>query len=184
MNNIDEHEEELKKYETILNHCEEICKNQDKRKNDVDTKTSYMLVVAVFLMGILLENSVHIDLIFSNDINSLSVMEIIVRFHISLCYIASLILCLIGIFNFILVLINKKYEKLKVEIMRPNEINKEKYIKILKGLINNYIDITLINSKVNDKTLKQYKRGVILILITMFFTVGIFLIAPIFKGGI
>lgn len=168
----------------ILNHCEETCKNQDKRKNDVDTKTSYMLVVAVFLMRILLENSVYIDLIFTNDINSLSAMKIIVRFCISLCYISSLVLCLIGIFNFILVLINKKYEKLKIEIMRPDEINKEKYIKILKGLINNYIDITLINSKVNDKILKQYKRSVILILIIMFFTVGIFLIVPLFKGGI
>ena len=53
-----EENKELKKYKLILEHCMIDLKGQDERKVNVDTKTSYILIILVFLLGVILQNDI------------------------------------------------------------------------------------------------------------------------------
>lgn len=163
------------KYKLILEHCQEDCRKQDERKINTDTKTSYMLVFAAFLLGILLNKSVFKDS-FSQYLNNGNVNFIGTYFTIGLIYLAAITLCIISIFLYVMVLINRKYEKIDTELFNLQDLEDTNYIDIEKGLIRNYYEITKINSKINSKVVRMYGYATVLLLISLFFSTIVFLL--------
>ena len=134
-NDIKSKEDNISKYEILLNHCQEDCRNQDARKINTDTKTSYMLVFAAFLLGTLLQENI-IKTLFCPKLNS-GVMYIIIWSECFIIYIGAITLCIISIIFYINVLINRKYEKINTELFKIEDAENETYLDILKGLITN-----------------------------------------------
>lgn len=171
----EEKNEELEKYKLILDHCLVDLKGQDERKVNVDTKTSYILVVLVFLLGIILEGNIGATIIGTEFIKK-GVFEIIFRVIMFLCYLADIVFCLISIFFFVNVLINKKYTKISTKLWNIKDLEDAREIDVVKGLISNYTNAIEDNSKVNDGVMKSYKNGIIFFIIAIFFTIGICII--------
>lgn len=174
-------EESAEKYKIILNQCYEECKNQDQRKNNVDTKASYMLVVLVFVVGILLQN---------NNLNVLNqqvlvdkTLDFILKCILCIVYIADLIFCLISWYYFTDVLINKKYKKISNELWDIDKVDKATYKEVLEGLVSNYNEVNETNSSVNDEVLKSYKKGVKFLNLAFFVTVISYAFIIIITGG-
>lgn len=168
-----------KKYELLLEHCYNDHINQDTRKTNVDTKTSYLLVIMVFIFGIVLDTNVLGKIIQAN-INSIGKAEIIFWLIIGLCYVANITLCLISTFFFINVLISKKYTKISTGLWNVKDAEDATYLEVVQGLIKNYSSATKSNAEINNKVLKRYKVGIILLVISIFFTIGIRIVISFF----
>jgi len=172
-------EEENEKYKLILEYWYNDFINQDSRKINTDTKTSYLLVVIVFILGILFQNNL-LDKIIIKDFFTKGHVEIIFRILLILCYIADLVFCIISMCFFINVLINKKYKKINTELWNVDDAENATYLEVVKGLIDNYSMATKENSQINNAVLKGYKEGIRFLMLAVFFTVGIYLIISFF----
>lgn len=167
--------DELEKYKLILEHCFCDLKNQDERKVNVDTKTSYILVVLVFLLGMVLQGNFGTTIIGKNFSEN-GTFQIVLRMIIFFFYIADIVLCLISMFFFVNVFINKKYTKINSKLWNVKNLENVSEIEVVKGLIENYTKAIEENSKVNDGVMKSYKNGIIFFIIATFFTIGICII--------
>ncbi len=171
----DEKKEELEKYKLILEHCLIDLKGQDERKVNVDTKTSYILVILVFLLGIMLQSDIG-NTIIGTDFCEKEIFQIIVRILAFFIYLANIILCLISLFFLVNVLINKKYTKISTKLWNIKDLENANEIEVVKGLIENYSKVIENNSQINDKVMKSYKRGIVLLIISIFFSIVICII--------
>lgn len=170
-----EKNEEIEKYKLILEHCMIDLKSQDERKVNVDTKTSYILVILVFLLGVILQSDVGKTII-GEEFCKKEIFQIVIRICVLLSYFADIILGLISMFFLVNVLINKKYKKINTQLWDINNLDDVKEIDVIKGLIDNYTKVIKNNSEINDKVMKMYKKGIIFLIISIFFTITIFLI--------
>lgn len=170
-----ENDEELEKYKLILEHCLIDLKSQDERKVNVDTKTSYILVILVFLLGIILQGDIGTIIIGSNFCKN-GILQIVVRVCVFLTYLADIIICLISMFFLVNVFINKKYTKINTQLWNIKDLESATEIDVVKGLIENYTRAIEDNSRINDNVMKSYKRGIKLLIIAIFFTIVICII--------
>lgn len=173
-------EYEIEKLKLLLEHCTKDAEGQDIRKSNVDTKSSYLLVLVVFLLGILLQEF-EISNVFVKEFFSKNIFEILYRIMLILLYISDIVLSVISIFLYVVILINKKYIKINSNIFNIDNIEEVKYIEVIKGLIRNYNNIAKENSEVNNKVMKKYKTATILLLISLVITVVIYLMNIIIK---
>ena len=165
---------EIEKFKLLLEHCATDAAGQDVRKNNVDTKSSYLLVLVAFLLGILLQQF-NISNVIVDDFFSKNIFEIIYRITLVILYISDIGLCVISTFFYVVVLINRKYTKISSDIFDIDSVEDVKYIDVIKGLIKNYNNISKENSEVNNKVMKKYKVGTVLLLISLVITVVIYL---------
>ena len=161
---------ELNKYRLILDHCLMDLKEQNERKVNVDTKTSYVLIILVFLLGIILQGDIAKTIIGENFCEN-TVFQIIIRSYMFLFLVIDIILCLISSIFFVNVLINKKYTKINSKLWDTSVLKDVNEIDIVKGLIENYTRAMENNTKINDKVMKAYKNGIIFLIISIFLTI-------------
>lgn len=167
--------EDFSKYKLILEHCYNDFERQEQRKVNVDTKTSYVLVIWVFLLEIILQLDI-IGIMKANFLEEYLVTQIVIKTVVYMCYLGNISLALISMFFLIRVLINRRYDKLSSSLWNIDEINSATELEILKGLINNYTRIINSNTKKNDKVMKCYKIGIVLLIISVFFTIVLYLL--------
>lgn len=167
-------EDDEEKYKILLEHAYEDCKNQDVRKENFDTKTSYMFTFTSVLMGIIIQ---FIDIGKLVDISVNSLLNCFTLFKLILVglYIADIILCIIAIFFYVGIINSRPYRKIDTKMFKEKEkIEKMTILEVMQEMTQYYADITINNSKENDKISKKYKCANILILISLCFTIFLF----------
>lgn len=170
--------EEIKKYELILNHCQDDYKMQFERKNVIETKTSYMLVLVSFLFGLLLNLVLTTDL--NNGWNEIGTASLVLRIVFSAIYLGTIAVCIVSIFMYVLVLITRKYGTVKVEFFETNKLENEDYLAVVKKLTSSYRKCIEINTTNAQKAVSKYKVGTILALISTILTVVCYAMAYFF----
>lgn len=178
MANIENNTDE-EKYKILLENAYENCKNQDSRKENFDTKTSYMFTFTSVLIGIIIQ---YIDIgeivkeIFSVSLSWITVFKLTLLY----LYIADIVLCVVAIFFYVGIINSRPYNTLDTELLKNEEqIKSKSVLEIEKKMTEFYANITLDNSKRNDKISNQYKHANILVLIALCFTIALFMILKI-----
>lgn len=175
---VESNSEEIKKYELILNHCQDDYKMQLENKKTLETKTSYMLVLVSFLFGLLLNLVLTTDL--NTGWNEIGVASLVLRIIFSAVYVGTIALCVISIFMYILVIITRKYGKVRSEFFETTKLRNTDYIDVLKTLINSYKTCIEHNLKITEKASSKYKVATILALISTILTVVCYAMAYFF----
>ncbi len=136
--------------------------SQDKRKENIDQKVSYLLTVAIALLAIIVE---FFDI--TKIFNQTNINIIIICSAIFILYIANLIINLIVIINYIFIMYGKDYRIISPKMFISDKIRNEKYEIVIQELTEEYEKNADYNSITNTKQLKKFNINNFLLFINI-----------------
>ena len=160
----------IEKNKLLLEYLNQESGNQILRKNNIDFKLGFILILTVCLLGMLLMNfnisNVLVDKFFSRN-----VFEIIYRITMLFVYIANIVLCVVGIYISAISLINGKAEVDTTILSVDNRTYKD----IIRFVVNNSNESAQKHMELNAKLHRRYKVSSILFLISLNMAVVLYL---------
>lgn len=167
---ITKEEYEIEKNKLLVEYLNQESGNQTSRKNNIDFKLGFILVLTVCLLGMLLMNfdisNVLVEKFFSKN-----VFEIIYRVTMLCVYIANIVLCVVGIYISAISLINGKTD-VDTTIM---SVDNRTYKDIIRFVVNNNNESSKKNLELNTKLHRRYKVSSVLFLISLNMAVVLYL---------
>lgn len=159
--------EDEKKHELLLEYCYKEYKNQEDRKNHTDEKASYIIVFASVIIGYFISSFPIKEFIMDFRIEGYEFFEYSLKLIVILGYLTAFVTCIISIYFFVSVLINKNYKRIDQESLVGKKEIKKDYIDILQELNEAYYNSVKYNTEINDKIMNNYKAGMVLFLISL-----------------
>ena len=161
------------KYNIILEHTYSAFCRQDDRKRDLETKTSYLLTVALILLGFIIE---FVDIKHIFEIQTYDMKFIIITVFISIIYFATLGVIFTVIIMYIRILFNKIYANINVDKMVEKEFLEKDESDICKQLSEKYADFCDENTEINDKQASNFKIATIFLYVALLLLVVMYIL--------
>ena len=149
MEKLNEEEKLRILYENALNSSNA----QDKRKENIDQKVSWLLTLTVALLALIVE-FFDIEKVFTGDLSHMT--TIITSTSLFLVYAASIIICLVIISRYIFILIGKEYRVIESKMFIAKEVRSKSYKDILNELAEEYEKNSESNSRINAKLMRRF----------------------------
>ena len=152
--------------ELVYENVKELSHKQDERKNQIDNKVNMILTIQLVILGIIIGAIEKTD-----EIGNIPC--ICIKILILLILASSIIIALIVIVKCIRILQGKKYRT-----FNPNEMIKSKnkdYAELLNEYIEEYTQNCNDNANANEKQMKSYGVCNVLLIIDVFFVVGVYI---------
>lgn len=168
-------EKKVNKLNTLLDFYKDSYNEENNRKKALDTKSLYMLLIAIILVFLLLIKINIMDL--NRGWNEISGGIIAVRIIFLSLSLAEIVLSTISILKFIKVLSLKKYLKLDSKDFVVDNFKNAEYEEVLIQTLNVYKISVNKNSVLNDKAIKKLNTATVLTVISLFLLIVIYIFA-------
>lgn len=168
-------EKKVNKLNTLLDFYKDSYNEENNRKKAIDTKSLYMLLIAIILVFLLLIKINIMDL--NRGWNEISGGIIAVRIIFLSLSLAEIVLSTISILKFIKVLSLKKYLKLDSKDFVVDNFKNAEFEEVLIQTLNVYKISVNKNSVLNDKAIKKLNTATVLTVISLFLLIVIYIFA-------
>ena len=168
-------EKKVNKLNTLLDFYKDSYNEENNRKKAIDTKSLYMLLIAIILVFLLLIKINIMDL--NRGWNEISGGIIAVRIIFLSLSFAEIVLSTISILKFIKVLSLKKYLKLDSKDFVVDNFKNAEFEEVLIQTLNVYKISVNKNSVLNDKAIKKLNTATVLTVISLFLLIVIYIFA-------
>lgn len=168
-------EKKVNKLNTLLDFYKDSYNEENNRKKALDTKSLYMLLIAIILVFLLLIKINIMDL--NRGWNEISGGIIAVRIIFLSLSLAEIVLSTISILKFIKVLSLKKYLKLDSKDFVVDNFKNAEFEEVLIQTLNVYKISVNKNSVLNDKAIKKLNTATVLTVISLFLLIVIYIFA-------
>ena len=165
----------VNKLNTLLDFYKDSYNEENNRKKAIDTKSLYMLLIAIILVFLLLIKINIMDL--NRGWNEISGGIIAVRIIFLSLSLAEIVLSTISILKFIKVLSLKKYLKLDSKDFVVDNFKNAEFEEVLIQTLNVYKISVNKNSVLNDKAIKKLNTATVLTVISLFLLIVIYIFA-------
>ena len=168
-------EKKVNKLNTLLDFYKDSYNEENNRKKAIDTKSLYMLLIAIILVFLLLIKINIMDL--NRGWNEISGGIIAVRIIFLSLSLAEIVLSTISILKFIKVINLKKYLKLDSKDFVVDNFKNAEFEEVLIQTLNVYKISVNKNSVLNDKAIKKLNTATVLTVISLFLLIVIYIFA-------
>ena len=172
-------EKKVNKLNTLLDFYKDSYNEENNRKKAIDTKSLYMLLIAIILVFLLLIKINIMDL--NRGWNEISGGIIAVRIIFLSLSLAEIVLSTISILKFIKVLSLKKYLKLDSKDFVVDNFKNAEFEEVLIQTLNVYKISVNKNSVLNDKAIKKLNTATVLTVISLFLLIVIYIFSFFLK---